>query len=226
MINCKVFIDECSKRAWCKKLLTYVLAVQGYEEAHGFPHTIRIACNALWLARDETGIDIDVILAASLLHDIGRGVEGESNVHHALASRILAETLLDGVGFPRNKKSHVLQSIEEHSFSLGKKPSTRESCIISDADKLDALGVIGFYRAALVSEYMGRPPLGIVSHYYEKLSLLPKLMCTSKGREEAEKRLSVLRRVIELFRDEVLTYEDAIVIATEMAIEDFIPEHY
>jgi uncharacterized protein len=226
MVNCEVFIDECSKRAWCKRLLTYVLALQGYEEAHGFPHTIRVACNALWLAQDEAGVDIDVILAASLLHDIGRGVEGESSVHHSLASKVLAEILLDGAGFPRDKKDHVLQSIEEHSFSLGKKPSTRESCIVSDADKLDALGAIGFYRAALVSEDMGRPPLGVVSHYYEKLSLLPKLMCTGKGKEEAEKRLSVLSRVIELFKDEVLTYEDAIVVATKIAIEDFIPDQH
>lgn len=192
------------------------MAVQGYDEAHGFPHTIRVACNALEIAVEEDA-DIDVVLAAALLHDVGRAGEDVLGVHHAVLSAELAPTLLRGAGFPVEKIEAVREAILAHSFSLGGRPSTVEACIVSDADKIDALGAIGFYRMTLVSGETGRPPGDTVAHFYEKLRLLPGLMCTRAGRARAERLVERLRVMVEWLWEELEQYEDAIVLATLQA---------
>ena len=42
--------------------------------------------------------------------------------------------------------SNIIHCIRTHSFSNNANPQTLEATILSDADKLDALGAIGLYR--------------------------------------------------------------------------------
>lgn len=165
----------------------------------------------------EEGADIDVVLAAALLHDVGRSGENTLGVHHAELSAELATLILRGAGFPADKIDSVRRAVLEHSYSRGAKPSSVEACVVSDADKLDALGAIGFYRMALVSGELGRPPGDAVNHFYEKLSRLPGLMCTRAGRARAEKLAERLRVMVEWLWEELEPYEDAIVLATLQA---------
>jgi uncharacterized protein len=204
----------CSRLPWCPKLAGIALLLQGGGEAHGFPHTVRVLCNALRLAekleeRGET-VDLEVLAAAALLHDVGRGFEEELGVHHAILSSIVARIILPGLGFDPGRVERVAKAILEHSFSIGGRPSSLESCLLSDADKLDALGAIGFYRLVETGASMGRTAVDSLAHYWEKLEKLPQLMCTEEARREALERLEKLRMIVETFREELLEYEDAV----------------
>ncbi len=53
---------------------------------------------------------------------------------------------LSDAGFTESEIGIIATLIIEHSYSLGKKPSSIESMILQDADKLDALGAIGVMR--------------------------------------------------------------------------------
>jgi len=210
----RVLEGVCSSYPWCPRLAGLVLLLQGGGEAHGFPHTVRVLCNALRLAgkaaRRGVKVDVKVLVAAALLHDAGRGFEEETDVHHAVLGSIIARTLLPGMGFTVEEAERVARAVLEHSFSIRGRPSTVESCILSDADKLDALGAIGFYRLVETGAAMGRTAVDSLAHYWEKLEKLPQLMCTVEGRREALKRLERLKRMVELFRGELLEYEDAV----------------
>jgi uncharacterized protein len=210
----RALLEVCGRFPWCLKLARLALLLQGGGEAHGFPHTVRVLCNALRLAEEygkhNVSVDLEVLIAAALLHDVGRGFEEETGEHHAVLSSVIARLVLPGLGFSREKVERVARAILEHSFSIGGRPSTLESCILSDADKLDALGAIGFYRLVETGVLMGRTAVDSLAHYWEKLEKLPQLMCTEEGRREALERLEKLRRIVEMFRDELLEYEEAI----------------
>jgi len=207
----KLVAEACSLLPWCRRLASIVAVVQGAGEAHGFFHTVRVLCNALRIAENyRDKVDLEVLVAATLLHDIGRSFEEEVGVHHAIISAHLAEAILPSLGFGGERCERVKRAILEHSFSLGLQPSSLESCILRDADRLDALGVVGFYRMIETGVEMGRTLVDTIAHYWEKLEKLPDTMCTSEARVEAARRLEALRLVVEKLRSEILDYEDAV----------------
>ena len=199
-------------------LLAYAAALQGFDEAHGVPHTVRVLCNALRIAEAEGDVDLDVVVAAAILHDVGRGAEEQLGLHHALVSAALARLLLPSLGFSGDRVDLVIRAVLEHSFSIGGKPSVKESCVVSDADKLDALGALGFVRAAIVTGETGRPLGDMVTHFYEKLARLPELMCTGTARREARRRLNRLWRMMAWLEEEMLDYEDAVAQALDLVL--------
>ena len=103
---------------------------------------------ALRLAKGER-VDLDVIKAAALLHDIG-GVS-EQNDHtghtdHSLESARIAEPFLTELGLNKDKIKHILACIISHRYRTTTKPESLEAKIVFDADKLDAIGAIGLAR--------------------------------------------------------------------------------
>ncbi len=200
----------CEEFSWCLPLASFVAVFQGGGEAHGFSHTVRVLCNVLMLAEGVEGVDLEVLVAAVLLHDVGRGFEEEVGVHHAVLSGFVAERVLPGLGFPRGKVEHVVKAILEHSFSLGLGHSSLESCLLGDADRLDALGAIGFYRMVETGAVLGRTMVDTVAHFWDKLVKLPEMMCSERGRVLALERLERLRRMVEMVREEMLEYEEAV----------------
>jgi len=60
-----------------------------------------------------------------------------------------ARELLKERGYPEAFIEAVAHCIEAHSFSGGVEPRTLEAKVVSDADKLDAMGAIGIARAFL-----------------------------------------------------------------------------
>lgn len=117
--------------------------------AHDFDHVMRVYNMALRLA-EGTDVDIEVVKAAALLHDIG----GEKEVNdptgqtdHAIEGAKLAEPILFDLGFKREKIMHVQECIKTHRFRSENKPQTKEAVIVFEADKLDTVGAIGLARA-------------------------------------------------------------------------------
>lgn len=116
--------------------------------AHDMDHVMRVYNLALHLAETED-VDLDVIKAAALLHDIARVKEDDDptgKINHAILSAEMASPILKEVGFPEEKISHVQDCIVSHRYKTDNKPKTKEAQLVFDSDKLDAIGAIGMAR--------------------------------------------------------------------------------
>lgn len=173
---------------WEERLTQRVRGILDEDPVHGWPHVERVLENALRLCKGEERCDRDVVVAAVLLHDIGRPHEEVWGRHHALISAEMAPAILEEVGFPREKVEKVVGAILAHSFSLGREPQSVEECVVRDADRLDALGAVGVARAFMEGMRRGRGIGETLAHFEEKLLRLREGMCTRGGRREAEER--------------------------------------
>ncbi|MFX0025721.1 MAG: HD domain-containing protein [Candidatus Hermodarchaeota archaeon] len=119
------------------------------DDIHGFPHIERVYSLCLKIGK-KLDADIKILKIAALLHDIGRNKEGLNSFkrNHAEISAELAINFLTNmdIGLPKEDIENIIHCIRSHSFSNEIKPKTLEAKILSDADKLDALGAIGLYR--------------------------------------------------------------------------------
>ena len=167
--------------------------------SHGVEHTERVYQICLSLGR-RLDADLGVLLPAAILHDVGRrpGVE-----NHAEESARMAEGILRELGFKEPRIEEITGAIRAHSFSGGRRPGTLEGEILSDADKLDALGAVGIYRAAAYSGETTRSLDDFVRHFHEKLLKLPDLMYTDPAREMALRRREFMVRYLDQLQREV-----------------------
>ena len=107
---------------------------------HDFDHVIRVLVVAQRIALAE-GADLAVVCTAALLHDVGES-EGRRD-HHLRGAAIARDILQDE---PPEFVEAVAHAIEAHRFRADPAPSTLEAQVVSDADKLDAIGAIGVAR--------------------------------------------------------------------------------
>ncbi|HDI46693.1 MAG TPA: HD domain-containing protein, partial [Candidatus Methanomethylia archaeon] len=147
-------------------------------------------------------VDLTALEAAALLHDICRGSE-----NHAEVSARKAEEILRELGFPRKFIEKVVEAVRSHSFSGGRTPGSLEAKVLSDADKLDAMGAIGVFRAAAYGDRIDRGIDGLIKHAEEKLLKLRDLMCTKTGRRLAERRHRFLEEYLEELKRELREVE-------------------
>ncbi len=117
--------------------------------AHDMSHVMRVYNLCLHLAENED-LDLEVLQAAALLHDIARVKEDNDpsgKTDHAISSAEMAVPILKDLGFPKEKIKHIQDCIASHRYRTGDDPKTKEAQILFDADKLDALGAIGIARS-------------------------------------------------------------------------------
>lgn len=116
--------------------------------AHSMDHIMRVYNLSLSIAKDMD-VDLDVLQAAALLHDIGRVKEDtdpSGQTDHALVSAEMASPILKSLGFQEDKIKQVQDCIVSHRYRTGNKPKTKEAEILFDSDKLDTVGAIGIAR--------------------------------------------------------------------------------
>lgn len=147
---------------------------------HGYEHTERVieTCRVLGKALNA---ELTVLIPAAILHDIGRG--NDDHAHHSAKK---AREILQELEYPR--VDEIVHAIDVHSFSAGGEAETLEAKILSDADKLDAMGAVGIYRAAQYSVEHERPPEEFINHFHEKLLKLKDILYTDEAKKLAEKR--------------------------------------
>ena len=140
-----------------KKLVTISKQHQPYVGCHGYEHTERVieTCKTIGMT---LGADLDVLLPAAILHDIGRG-----NDNHAAHGAEMARKILEENNY--TKIDEIVHAINVHSFSAGGEAKTIEAKILSDADKLDAMGATGIYRAAQFGVEHNRPIEEFIEHF-------------------------------------------------------------
>lgn len=201
-------------------LLPHTVA-EKVDGSHDTSHLLRV-WNNVCAIRDEEGGDPEILIAATLLHDC---VSVEKNSpFRSSASRLAAakaRDLLTEMGWGEERIDAVAHAVEAHSFSAAITPETLEAKILQDADRLDALGMIGVARMFYVSGRMGgelydpQDPHAsnrdyddkrfAVDHFHTKLFHLADGFQTSTGARLAQVRHERMKRFLNELMQEVDT---------------------
>jgi uncharacterized protein len=187
--------------------------------SHDVSHLHRVWTNVCAIRNTEGG-DHQILLAATLLHDC---VSVEKNSpFRASASRLAAakaSELLAEMGWDEERIQAVAHAVESHSYSAGITPTTLEAKIVQDADRLDALGMVGVARLFYVSGRMGTylydpaDPQAqqralddkrfAVDHFKTKIFTLAQGFQTATGRHMAQVRHARAERFLMEFMEEI-----------------------
>lgn len=188
------------------------------DPGHDLAHAMRVA---LWTLRLSSGlVDPRLAVAAALFHDVVNIPKDHPD--RALASvrsAALASTLLETHGFDADERTLVCDAIRDHAYSRGAIPSSHLGKALQDADRLEALGVLGVFRTISTGARMGsryfapddpwaeRRALDdkaySVDHFFTKLLHLEATMQTDGGRAEAKRRTARMRVILEDLGDEL-----------------------
>ncbi|WP_215142737.1 HD domain-containing protein [Exiguobacterium qingdaonense] len=147
---------------------------------------------------DGESVDRAVLLLSAYLHDVEDHKLGRPKglVTQHLASLDLTEA----------QASLVRAVIDEVSFSKGTSPTTRESEILQDADRLDAIGAIGIARTFQYAGSRGTPldrsETSAIQHFQDKLLKLASKMHTAKARQLAMSRHVFMQHFLNRFHEE------------------------
>ena len=187
--------------------------------SHDAAHLIRVWKNARRIRAEEGG-DLRLLAAAVLLHDCV-AVEKNSPLR-AEASRLAAEkasSLLAAEGWSTEEIAAVAHAILTHSFSANLAPQTLEAKIVQDADRLDAIGMVGAARCFYIAGRMGSglydplDPLAenrllddkafAIDHFEAKLFKLAEGFQTAAGARMAQERAERLKAIRAMLLDEI-----------------------
>jgi uncharacterized protein len=191
------------------------------DSAHDAEHIYRVLYNALQIARDEENVNYDILIAACLLHDIGRKEQfADSSLCHAAVGAEKARRFLTENGFAPGFAEAVAHCIRTHRFRKAMPPQTVEAKILFDADKLDVTGAIGIARTLMYKADMAEPlyhvlPDGRISdgtedlgpsffrEYKFKLERLYDKFYTARGEQMAQSRRKIAVAFYESLYQEV-----------------------
>lgn len=168
---------------------------------HGWDHVERVERMALRLAR-EVGAQEEIVRAAALLHDVCREEEQRTGRDHSQGAARLARERLPAWGFEPEAVEAIARCIEEHRFQRGRGASSLEAQVLSDADKLDALGAFGILRVFTYAGAHGRPLEASLQHFHEKLLRLEERLYTEPARRLARRRTERLRLFLAWLEEE------------------------
>lgn len=134
------------------------------DAAHDCQHIYRVLYTALDIAKDYE-IDMDVLIASCLLHDIGREAQfKDETLDHATVGADMAFDYLINMGWSQDKANHVKRCISTHRYRNDNLPESIEAKILFDSDKLDVSGAIGIARTLAYTGIVGEPLYSIDEH--------------------------------------------------------------
>lgn len=135
----------------------YMLECMG-DSAHDKDHVYRVLYFALDIASCESNVNMDVLIAACLLHDIGRSEQFKNpELRHEQVGSQKAYTYLIQNNWPKELAQHVSDCILSHRFRSLNPPVSTEAKILYDSDKLDATGTLGIARTLLYKGIVSEP---------------------------------------------------------------------
>jgi uncharacterized protein len=204
-----------------RKIERYMLSCMK-DSAHDAQHIYRVLGLAGDIAEHEGGdVDRDILIAACLLHDIGREAQFKNPaVCHAEAGSEKAYAFLLGLGWSEERAAWVRDCVLTHRYRTDRRPATIEAKILFDADKLDVSGAIGIARTLY---YGGHENLGLYSRgpdglildgcedgpntflqeYKHKLEHIGDSMYTARAREIAAERAPIAKAFYESLLSEL-----------------------
>ena len=128
------------------------------DSAHDAEHVYRVLANAMVIAAGEREVNMDVLICACLLHDIGRPDQlSDPALCHAQVGAEKAYQYLLEHGHAADFAEHVRSCIRTHRFRKAMPPESIEAKILFDADKLDVVGAIGVARTLMYKGTVDSP---------------------------------------------------------------------
>ncbi len=197
------------------------------DSAHDREHVYRVLHVALDIAATEPGVDRDVLIAACLLHDVGRPAQtADPTLCHALVGGEKAERFLLCAGWPAAFAARVRACVETHRYRADRPPQTTEAKILFDADKIDATGTLGIARTLIYKGQHDQPLYSVRSdgsvsdgdgddtpsffHEYRfKLERLYDRFHTARGRQIAQARRAAAAAFYQAMLHEVADCREA-----------------
>ncbi|MDW5551906.1 HD domain-containing protein [Methanosarcina sp.] len=190
--------------------------LEGEPSSHDMSHINRVEALCLKIQKEEGG-DPFVLQLAALLHDVGVIKEHEEGGDHAIYSADIASEFLSKSGLGKEVIEAVTGCIRVHRFSAGESPETLEARILQDADRLDALGAVGIFRAVLSmgalrmlkhttgmdkgsskrTVYIEDPIEGFNEYMQYKPFTIPEKLNTDAAKKIAEERLKLMHLYLE-----------------------------
>jgi uncharacterized protein len=202
---------------------TVQLLLHNQSPAHDFQHISRVYKNAELISKQEESVDLDIVLAAALLHDLVVYPKGSSKTINSAddSAEIAKKILLEYKNYPREKIEKVADAIRTHSYSKRLVPKTLEGKILQDADRLDAIGAIGIARTFSVGGSENRSLYNptdafceterqlddtqwTLDHIKKKLMILKNSMHTKTAKKIAEERTEFMELFLNQLRKEIL----------------------
>ena len=203
---------------------TVQLLLHNQSPAHDFQHISRVYKNAELISKQEESVDLDIVLAAALLHDLVVYPKGSSKTINSAddSAEIAKKILLEHKNYPREKIEKVADAIRTHSYSKKLVPQTLEGKILQDADRLDAIGAIGIARTFSVGGSENRSLYNptdafceterqlddtqwTLDHIKKKLMILKNSMHTKTAKKIAEERTEFMELFLNQLRNEILS---------------------
>ncbi len=170
--------------------------------SHGMDHVMRVVTLCEAIGKEEHA-DMTILLPAALFHDIGRPAEKETGIPHEEAGAQMAEEYLLSIRYDGERIRQICHAIRTHRYRSEKRPETLEARILSDADKLDAMGAVGIARTFIrAGEHRG-DIRDAIDHMNDKLLKLGGLMYTGTAGKIAEERHRFLRRFLDTLTGEI-----------------------
>jgi uncharacterized protein len=202
---------------------TVELLLHNQSPAHDFQHILRVYKNAEMISRQEDGVDLDIVLAAALLHDLVVYPKGSSKTINSAddSADVAKKILFEYKKYPIEKIEKVADTIRTHSYSKKLIPSTLEGKILQDADRLDAIGAIGIARTFSVGGSENRSLYNpadafceserrlddtqwTLDHMKKKLMILKNSMHTKTAKKLAEQRTEFMELFLNQLRKELV----------------------
>lgn len=158
-----------------------------------FEHTMRVYRWAIKL-QSKLGGDLDVIVLAALLHDIGWDVSGERD--HAEVGAELAVEYLDSIGVDANIIQQVGEIIMIHEDKDSDRELSLEAKIVMDADLLDEVGAISIMWDSMATACEDDPTYKKayyrIKEFYRKNKPKIRRCKTDTARAEWTKRMQLI----------------------------------
>ncbi|MFX0058192.1 MAG: HD domain-containing protein [Candidatus Hodarchaeota archaeon] len=165
------------------------------DDIHGFPHVKRVYNLCLEIG-EKLNADLKLLKIATLLHDIGRIYEFKDTQkrNHAEISAEKALGFLNSRIFNLSQEDieNIIHCVKAHSFSNKVIPKTLEAKILSDADKLDAIGAIGLYRTIGYTVKNKGGIEEVIKHLENKILKLRDLLFLEESKKLAGQRQKIL----------------------------------
>jgi uncharacterized protein len=189
------------------------------DPSHDWHHVERVARNAKAIAEAE-GADEVISAAAAFLHEVVGLPKYHPEAHRSgELCAAAAEELLRRSEIAADRAARIATCIREHPFSSDHAPSTAESAVLQDADRLDAIGAIGIARCLATAGTIGRAFYSpkdpfcrsrspddrrwTIDHFYHTLLRVPEGLQTAAARRLAEPRMAAMRAWLGALEEEI-----------------------
>lgn len=180
----------------------YIKDVYNQPGSHGLDHVLRVEYLCEIIGREEHA-EMGVLLPAALFHDIARPIERDKGMPHEEIGARIAEHYLRSIRYEEEHIQKIAHAIRTHRYRSIEKPETLEARILSDADKLDAMGAVGIARTFIrAGEHQG-DIRDAMDHIHDKLLHLHGLMYTEPAKKLAEERHRYLCAFLETLEREI-----------------------